>query len=168
MNRFIVRDFTFEDSALEKQRKELSELEAEEKELWVSSAAPTHGTRANPSVRATQINENQLLGGLPDPSPPQDCSTVYRECAPIRSSSRIRRCHHQGKSSLWPIWSISDNLARDKDCCVHPQNPVLSLLLPLSRIAGTIIKEEQEVWRDYRQQRGCRWRMAKCNGSRVL
>jgi hypothetical protein len=34
--RFIVRDFTFEDSALEKQRKELSELEAEEKELWVS------------------------------------------------------------------------------------------------------------------------------------
>lgn len=36
MSRFIVRDFTFEDSALEKQRKELSELEAEEKELWVS------------------------------------------------------------------------------------------------------------------------------------
>lgn len=34
--RFIVRDFTFEDSALEKQRKELSELEVEEKELWVS------------------------------------------------------------------------------------------------------------------------------------
>jgi hypothetical protein len=35
-DRFIVRDFTFEDSALEKQRKELSELESEEKELWVS------------------------------------------------------------------------------------------------------------------------------------
>jgi len=44
MRRFIVRDFTFEDSALEKQRKELSELEAEEKELWVSYTAPSHGT----------------------------------------------------------------------------------------------------------------------------
>jgi len=39
-DRFIVRDFTFEDSALEKQRKELSELEAEEKELWVSWSQP--------------------------------------------------------------------------------------------------------------------------------
>lgn len=39
--RFIVRDFHYEDSALEKQRKELSELEAEEKELWVGRCAPS-------------------------------------------------------------------------------------------------------------------------------
>lgn len=34
--RFIVRDFTWEDSALEKQKREITELEAEEKELWAS------------------------------------------------------------------------------------------------------------------------------------
>jgi len=48
-SRFIVRDFTFEDSALEKQRKELSELEAEEKELWVSCLIPVTDNRL-PSV----------------------------------------------------------------------------------------------------------------------
>lgn len=31
-----MRDFKYEDSALEKQKKELAELEVEEKELWVS------------------------------------------------------------------------------------------------------------------------------------
>lgn len=35
-DRFIVRDFTWDDSALEKQRRQLAELEIEEKELWVS------------------------------------------------------------------------------------------------------------------------------------
>lgn len=35
-SRFIVRDFKWDDSALEKQKKELAELEVEEKELWVS------------------------------------------------------------------------------------------------------------------------------------
>jgi hypothetical protein len=59
-------------------------------------------TRADSLVRSAQINENQLLGSLPDPSPSQDCSTVYRECAPIRSSRRVRRCHYQGKSPLRP------------------------------------------------------------------
>lgn len=33
-NKFIVRDFTWDDSALEKQRRQLAELEIEEKELW--------------------------------------------------------------------------------------------------------------------------------------
>lgn len=35
-DRFIVRDFTWDDSALEKQRRQLAELEIEEKELRVS------------------------------------------------------------------------------------------------------------------------------------
>lgn len=35
-SRFIVRDFKWDDSALEKQKKELAELEVEERELWVS------------------------------------------------------------------------------------------------------------------------------------
>ena len=35
--RFIVRDFKWDPEALEKQNKELSELKAEEKELWVST-----------------------------------------------------------------------------------------------------------------------------------
>ncbi|OCF31675.1 V-type H+-transporting ATPase subunit C [Kwoniella heveanensis BCC8398] len=33
-NKFIVRDFKWDDSALEKQKKETAELEVEEKELW--------------------------------------------------------------------------------------------------------------------------------------
>ncbi|EIW68972.1 hypothetical protein TREMEDRAFT_39301 [Tremella mesenterica DSM 1558] len=33
-NKFIVRDFKWDDSALEKQKRELKELEQEEKELW--------------------------------------------------------------------------------------------------------------------------------------
>ncbi|WWD16470.1 hypothetical protein CI109_100896 [Kwoniella shandongensis] len=33
-NKFIVRDFKWDDSALEKQNKEIAELEVEEKELW--------------------------------------------------------------------------------------------------------------------------------------
>lgn len=32
-----MRDFKYEDSALEKQKKDLAELEVEEKELWVST-----------------------------------------------------------------------------------------------------------------------------------
>ena len=36
--RFIVRDFKWDPQALEKQNKELSELKAEEKELWVSAS----------------------------------------------------------------------------------------------------------------------------------
>ena len=59
MSRFIVRDFTFEDSALEKQRKELSELEAEEKELWVSLIASesTHElTLQSELLKLTRIN----------------------------------------------------------------------------------------------------------------
>lgn len=35
-DRFIVRDFTWDDSALEKQKRQLADLEIEEKELWVS------------------------------------------------------------------------------------------------------------------------------------
>ena len=37
--RFIVRDFHWDDSASEKQKKELVELEQEEKELWVRHGA---------------------------------------------------------------------------------------------------------------------------------
>ncbi|KAL7424719.1 Vacuolar ATP synthase subunit C [Cryptotrichosporon argae] len=33
-NKFIVRDFTYDETAAEKQKKELAQLEAEEKELW--------------------------------------------------------------------------------------------------------------------------------------
>lgn len=34
--RFIVRDFKWEDSAAEKQKREMADLAVEEKELWVS------------------------------------------------------------------------------------------------------------------------------------
>lgn len=53
-----MRDFTFEDSALEKQKKELAELEAEEKELWVSltNPAPTELTVQSDLLKLTRIN----------------------------------------------------------------------------------------------------------------
>ena len=36
-NRFLVRDFTYDDSAVEKQKEDLANLEVEEKELWVGA-----------------------------------------------------------------------------------------------------------------------------------
>ena len=36
MVRFIVRDFQWDEDALEKQNKQLAALQTEEKELWVS------------------------------------------------------------------------------------------------------------------------------------
>lgn len=34
-NRFIVREFTYDEGAVEKQKEDLANLEVEEKELWV-------------------------------------------------------------------------------------------------------------------------------------
>jgi hypothetical protein len=64
--RFIVRDFEFDENALEKQNKELVELAEQEKELWVS----WHSAGAYRSaVRQTRITRTGLAafcaGGLP-------------------------------------------------------------------------------------------------------
>lgn len=53
--RFIVRDFTWDDSALEKQRRQLAELEIEEKELWVSMPS-----FSSPSLPPPQKEENVI------------------------------------------------------------------------------------------------------------
>ena len=42
--RFIVRDFPYDEEAMEKQRVELAALEVQEKELWVCRSSPSIST----------------------------------------------------------------------------------------------------------------------------
>jgi len=40
--RFIVRDFTYDEEAIQKGKRELDDLVAEEKQLWVSNNRQSH------------------------------------------------------------------------------------------------------------------------------
>lgn len=43
-HRFIVRDFTYDEEAIQKGKRELDDLVAEEKQLWVSIDCPSHAS----------------------------------------------------------------------------------------------------------------------------
>jgi hypothetical protein len=74
-----VRDFTYDEGALEKQRREIAALEVEEKELWVSAArlnvqaCPLFArmTRPKPHCASSTVAcaSHRDLHSLPTPSP---------------------------------------------------------------------------------------------------
>ena len=76
--RFVLRDYSFDENALEKQRQELQTANVSEKELWVGirpfilQGAKVHYS----SDGAPPVIKNQFFRGLPRASTPEGDPSV--------------------------------------------------------------------------------------------
>ena len=102
--RFIVREFTFSEDAIERQREELQAADTTEKELWVRRNHSFDACVADSFIDgASATFTDKLLGGFPDPSASQSASALRGERAAIRSPGTLRRLLYQGKCTPAPF-----------------------------------------------------------------
>jgi hypothetical protein len=99
-NKYIVRDFVYSEEEIERQREELLDADATEKELWVSLDVATltcSQTCVSTDGTSTPLS-GQLLRVIPNFRAFQSDSFVCRERPPVWSSCPLYGLHYKGET----------------------------------------------------------------------
>jgi hypothetical protein len=173
--RFHAREFTWDETAEEKQKQDLADLEAEEKELWVSIfilSVPNPDSTLHSYLldldRSLATVTYELLRGIPITCALEDSAGLCRKRSPIWTACGVFRCGREGKYAtvlceicLWVARTdsgLSFLIARFEELAQDAQVAFWLLYFPNH-------EGEEGSWLE---RRGCWRRVRRNHGSGIL